>query len=206
MELAGRWKVYSGNQAALALRAGREKVRAALSKLVRWGYLDRLVTGCTPPLYTLGPEGSRVLRLPLEEWDAPRAFRLVMAHQLYLRLPEIFEYRADPGSGWDALLEVKGIQYPVVCPRAGEAEVDRCVLVLGLVPEGSRPVVVAATEDEAVRVASRIRAGLQARYVWDDLLREEEFFFYRWTGSRLEPSEKVSRSGIKTLDRVPRAC
>lgn len=205
VELAGKWKVYTGHQAALALGADRSKVRAALSRLVRLGYLDRLVTGSTPPLYTLGEEGSRVLRMPLEEWDAVRAFRLVMVHQLYLRLPEIFENRADPGNGWDGLLQVKGVEYPVLCPRAGEAEVERCLLILGLLPEGSRPVVVAAAAEEAEEVASRMKSGLEARFVWDELLGSDTFFFYRWTGSRLEPSEEVSGAGIKPLDRAMRA-
>ncbi|MGI9951264.1 hypothetical protein V3F56_02790 [Moorellaceae bacterium AZ2] len=202
VELAAKWKVYSGHQAATVLRVNRDAVRRALSRLVKRGYIDRLVTGHAPPLYTLGPEGSRVCKTPLEEWDTPRAFRLVMSHQLYLSLPELFEYWPDPGRGLDGLLKLKQIEYPVLCPRVGEAEVERCLVILGLLPEDIRPIVVAATEEEAVKVATRIERGVELRYVWDSELVTRRFCFYRWTGGRLEPSEEVTKNFIRPLDRA----
>ncbi|MGI9862722.1 hypothetical protein SDD30_15200 [Moorella naiadis] len=194
VKLAGRLKIISRNQAEIAIGINGEKLGRVFKRLWGWGYLDRLTSGATPPLYVLGPEGRKALQAPREEWDALRAFRLVMANQLHLRLPQ-FDYEPEPGPGVTGLLKLNGVEYPVYCPRLGDEE--WCKVVTDLLPEKSRPVIVAATKEMAVKLAKVIRFDLPARFVWDDLLADSEFCFYRREKGVLVPAEKNILVGRK---------
>ncbi len=197
IRLAGRLKIISRSQVEIVLKINGNRVSKIIKRLVGWGYLDKLVTRETPPLYVLGPEGRRVIKSPYEEWDIIRAFRLIMANQLALRLPQ-FEYTPEPGPGVTGLLRLDGLEYPLYCPRLGDEE--WCKITTGLLPEKSRPIIVAATDEQAVKLAEEIRYDLPVRFLWDDLLVEEEFCFYRLEKGTLKPAEKSLEIGQKALD------
>jgi hypothetical protein len=194
IKLAARLKIISRSQAEIAIGINGEKLRKVFKRLWGWGYLDRLVSGVAPPLYVLGPEGRKIMKAPREEWDTVRAFRLVMANQLCLRLPQ-FDYEPEPGPGVTGLLKLNGIEYPVYCPRLGDE--DWCRIVTDLLPKGSRPVIVAATKEMAERLAERIRFDLPVRFIWDDKLANSEFCFYRREKGVLVPAEKNILIGRK---------
>lgn len=194
IKLAARLKIISRSQAEIAIGINGEKIRRIFNRLWRWGYLDRLVSGVAPPLYVLGPEGRKIMKAPREEWDTVRAFRLVMANQLHLRLSQ-FDYEPEPGPGVTGLLRLNGMEYPVYCPRLGDE--DWCRIVTDLLPKESRPVIVAATKEMAGRLAETIRVDLPVRFVWDDLLANSEFCFYRREKGVLVPAEKNILVGRK---------
>jgi hypothetical protein len=172
--------------AGLSEGAAKESVK----RLFRLGFLDRLLTGVTPPLYALGEAGANLFGAWRREWDAASAFRLAAANQLCLALKRVWpelDWKAGPGLGAAAKFSRKEREYWVLAPRCGEAA--RAISSLKLFPQGFRVIVVAGDENLAAEIAGACPAA-QARYTWDVLLKDGPPVFYRWNGAGLEEAER----------------
>lgn len=188
-------RVLSSAQVAELSGLSHRAARSSVSRLFALGYLDRLCAGSAPPLYVLGKAGSSLFRVWPEEWDAPSAFRLAAANQLFLSLRRAwgdFEWRTRPGLGAEAGFARAGKEYLVFAPRCGEGR--RFAPFLRAVPAGTRVLVVAGDRETALSAASSASSG-SLRFTWDALLKNGAPVFYRWDGRRLEEAERLGDAG-----------
>jgi len=186
-------RVVSAYQLSLLFKKSSGRVRGALKALFKEGYLDRLAVGASPPLYVLGPEGCRVLQEQYTKWEVLPALRAAAANQLCVVLGaeswEIF-----PGTGLDCRVCLGGGGYAVLCPRMGEAEIERCVNTAGLLGPDEKLIVVAVSLEAAAAIAGKIKPGIPVRYTWDRGLGS----FYRFVeGAGLVLSEVLETAAHK---------
>lgn len=184
------FRVLSRNQAALVTRLSQQVVGRAADRLFRLGFLDRLVTGRTPPLYVLGPEGVALLgSTQNEEWNPLRAFRLAAAAQLYVALKgwrlSDAQYHPEPHQALTAIISAGLVDYGVLAPRLWPGEVATTKQLADLFPEDGRLIVVAGSEEQGRELARVIPPHLSVRFTWDALLVGAPTFFER-RGTHLE--------------------
>lgn len=189
-ELALGLRVLTRAQAASVVG---QNCRAAVARLYALGFLDRLVTGSTPPGYCPGPELRRRRGLVLGAFTALRFLRLVAATQLWLCLPG-GSWKAEPHLGFQARWEYREAVFWVIAPRVWPLEVEWFRENAGFLPEGERVLVVAGTPQLAEECARACPEHVDARYTWDRAL--------------LQPGEPVrfwalARSGLAEAERLP---
>lgn len=173
VEALGNFKVLSRSQMrALEIPSGN----GLLGLLCRFGFVSKLETKRTPPLYALGPDGSTMLRVPKREWTVPEAFRVAAANQLYVRLAgEVRDWVTEPHAGLNARFTSDGLSFGVLAPRLWPGELDWCRTLLELSDEPAH-VVVAASEEQAEELARLLpRKGVLC-FTWDALLASPEAF------------------------------
>lgn len=165
-------KVLSRRQVAALAQLGDDGAKKAVDRLFRLGFLDRLETPGTPPLYVAGPEAVKRFSLVPEEWDILRALRLAAAAQLYLRFRERWpgaDYRPEPHLGLTASMALGSQEYGVLCPRLWPGDVPWCQEMAEALPTDARLIVVAGDGEQA-RELARLLPDLPLRFTWDVML------------------------------------
>lgn len=172
MRTVVRCKVISRRQIAALAQLGEDGAKRALDRLFRLGFVDRLETARTPPLYVPGPEALKRFSLVPEEWDILRALRLAAAAQLYMRLRERWpdaEYRPEPHLGLTASMALGSQEYGVLCPRLWPGDVSWCREMAEALPSDARLIVVAGDGEQA-RELARLLPDIPLRITWDVML------------------------------------
>lgn len=193
LNLFREFEVLTSHQVMELGRLTEGAAKESVKRLFRLGYLDRLVTGRTPPLYTLGEAGARLFGVWEKEWDVVAAFRTVAANQLCAalrRTGEVRNWEVGAKGRATARFTWNDREYWVLAPRCGAGEVAWAASVLNVFPPAFRVIVVCGDEEVAARVAPAGR-GPQVRYTWDALLKEGPVVLYRWAGGSLEEAEHV---------------
>ncbi|MHB8927827.1 MAG: hypothetical protein ACYC9Q_09260 [Bacillota bacterium] len=190
LRAVARFRVLSRNQAAVVTCLSQHVVTRATDRLFRLGFLDRLVTGRTPPLYVLGPEGVALLGSTQSgDWNPLRAFRLAGAAQLYTAMKgwrfSDAQYYPEPHQALTAIISAGLLDYGVLAPRLWPGEVATTKQLADLFPEDGRLIVVAASEEQGRELARVITPHLNVRFTWDPLLVGTPTFFER-RGTHLE--------------------
>jgi hypothetical protein len=173
------FKSASRNQISEYTGLSHQSLKKSIPRLCRLGYIDRLETGKTPPLYMLGPESLRMFRIKAEEWHILKAFRIAAANQLYLKMREIWpdmEYTVEPHQGLTAEIMKKEVKYGIISPRIWPGEVDWCRDMVELAPEEARIIIVAGSRTLAEECARVIKAARPLRFTWDGILKEKAVF------------------------------
>ena len=165
-ELVVGLRVLTRAQAAHALGSS---CREAMGRLYQLGFLDRLVTGRTPPGYCPGPELRRKRPMQLGAFTALRFLRLVAAAQFWVCLSG-GSWRAEPYLGFQGRWEYRGAVFWVIAPRLWPLEVEWFRENVGFLPEGDRVIVVAGTRQLAEECARVCPPHVEARYTWDKAL------------------------------------
>lgn len=191
--LVARLKALARWQIVHLLRLRSDKV---IRTLYLTGYLDRLTTAETPPVYVLGPESLALLGRGDEVWDVLRMLRLVAANQLYLRLrcgwPDL-EYELEPHLGVTAYLRLGGREYSLLCPRVWPGDSIWCREMVALLPADAFAIILAGSEETAWELARIVPAdGPVLRFLWDGLLCDPDPALRARDGrKRLYPAEKI---------------
>jgi len=190
LRVVARCRVLSRNQIALLTRLSHHAVSRITDRLFRLGFLDRLVTGQTPPLYVIGPEGAALLGSLSEDWNPLRAFRLAAAAQLYIamrgwRFPDA-QYHPEPHEALTALISAGLTDYGVLAPRLWPGEVAATKQLADLYPEDGRLIIVAGSEDQGKELARVIPPHVNVRFTWDALLTGGTPAFFARRGKDLE--------------------
>lgn len=161
------------------------------------GFLIRLETGKTPPLYALSPSFSgRAF-----EWDVLTAIKLAASCQLWLCLRKAWpgsRYVPLPNPVYTALVSWRGTDFWVVCPRIFPGQVDSSRDDIEAAPPESRVVVVAGSRELAEEVCRVSEPPVPVRFVWDRILVPGETVTLYAPGPRktLLESEKILPGGI----------
>ena len=175
------------------------RCKEAMTRLYRLGFLDRLVTGKTPPGYCPGPELRRRRPVILGAFTAPRFLRLVAAGQLWLSLPGGSSWKAEPLLGFQGRWEYGGAVFWVIAPRVWPLEVEWFRENIGFLPEGERVIVLAGTRRLAEECAAVCPAHVEARYVWDRVVKPGvPVRFWALGRGGLEEAEELPPAGIDT--------
>jgi len=187
ISLADRLKFFTRHQAVKLLGRAAEK---QLKKVHRAGYLDRLVTGKTPPVYTAGPALGKAAGIQTQDSRMPGLFRTVAANQLYVALGGVIQYEAT-GEEWPtAVIKVRDRTYWVLAPRLWPKEdiwLDSATD--GLDPD-TRLIVVAPSEMHALDAGPLLAMkGISVRYTWDTAIKDS-FCLFRYTAYGFVPDEK----------------
>jgi len=176
--------------------------RDVMSRLFALGYLDRLVTGRTPPGYCPGPELRRRRGIYLGAFTVQRFLRQVAASQLYLALPG-GEWRSEPHLGFQARWDYAGRSFWVICPREWPLEVAWFRENVGFLPEGERVLVVAGTPRLAAECARACPPHVHVRYTWDKaVVPGGPLVFWGWDAGELVEADRLPARGLaRGLDR-----
>lgn len=192
-------KVLSRHQLAALASLGQERAKRSCARLFRLGFLDRLVTDRTPPLYVLGPTALHLLNQPDETWDVLRAFRLAAANQLWLGLRGWADtYHVEPHLGLTASFTRGGKRFGVLCPRLWPGDIDWCRDLAALADD--KLVIVAGDGRQAAELARLLPVEFPVRFTWDALLADGRPVFYRRRGRKLEPAEEVDPGDNRPKD------
>ncbi|MGB9886495.1 MAG: hypothetical protein ACPLRW_05795 [Moorellales bacterium] len=185
--------VLTSHQAAELAGLSGAAAKESVKRLFRLGYLDRLVTGRTPPLYAAGEGAARLFGIWRKDWDVVTAFRTVAANQLcaaLMRTGKVENWEVGAKGRATARFTRAGREYWVLAPRCGPMEVAWAASVLSVFPPAFRVIVVCGDEGVASRVAPAAR-GEAVRFTWDALLKEGPVRLFRWGTGRLEEAELV---------------
>jgi hypothetical protein len=182
VEAVLKYKALSRSQVAM-LTGYTTAVEPTLRTLWNLGYLDRLVTGKTPPVYCAGPALRARRGLRKEDWRLPDAFRLVAANQLAAVLASkkvSFGYEVGAEACVTAMLTIGDKPYVLLAPRLYPGEEQWCRDAINTHDNDARIIVVAATEDQAADISDYIYdVGPQVRFTWDAVLKDRAAFFRR---------------------------
>lgn len=188
------FKSASRNQISEYTGLSHQSLKKSIPRLCRLGYIDRLETGKTPPLYMLGPESLKMFNMKADEWHILKAFRIAAANQLYLKMYEVWpdlEYTAEPHQGLTALIRKKDTEYGIIAPRIWPGEVDWCRDMVELAPDDVRIIIVAGSKTLAEECARVIKEPRPLRFTWDGILKEKAVF-YQKKGNMLIAAENFS--------------
>lgn len=193
-----KYKVLSKYQISL-LTGFRRATEQGLTVLHSLGYVDRLVTDHTPPLYCAGPAMKARFGLPAERWVLPDTFRVVAANQLFAQLSaQKKPYDCDIliGPGITAILRMNEREYTILAPREEPSEVDWCLTCIGALKLSTRVIVVAGSKETATEIASDLysRIAPPIRYTWDEALKDD-IRFYKYAG-RFEEEMGFGRAQV----------
>lgn len=193
-------KVVSRSHLASLLGLG-EGSKKTVERLFRLGFLDRLVTGRTPPLYVLGVEGRAYLHARNDEWDVLRVLRIAAANSFWVRFREArpdAEWKVEPHLGLTASFKLGENSFGILAPRLWPGDVDWCRKLAALVPESGRLVVLAASRGQAEELSRVLSVRCSVRYTWD----RDSLTFYRAYRGCLEPGENFSPQPLDGKDRT----
>lgn len=183
-----KYKVLSRSQAA-HMTGHHAAVEQTVKVLCTLGYLDKLVTAGTPPLYCAGPALRAKFGLRKDDWALPDAFRLAAANQAATRLKAKsvpFGYEVADDASATAYVTLNDRRYVLIAPRIYPGEEDWCHQAVYTYESDSRVIVVAATEEQARAIAEySFDVGPQVRFAWDAEMRDR-VAFYRDEGNRFE--------------------
>lgn len=182
VEAVLKYKVLTHSQVAM-ITGYAQAPKRTLKVLWQIGYLDRLVTGKTPPVYCAGPVMRMRYGLRKEEWRLPDTFRLVAANQLAALLTAKkvpFEYEVGMEASVTATITIAGRPYVLLAPRLYNNEEQWCRDAINTHSHSERIIVIAATAEQAEDVSDYVYdVGPQVRYTWDAVLKDRAAFFRR---------------------------
>lgn len=192
-----RARVSSRAQVSLAVPGSA----GAVKRLHLAGYLLKLETGRTPPLYAISSAASG----RGEIYDALSVLKLAASCQLYLCLRYFWrevDYRAGVHPLFVSRLCFSGVSYWVLCPRVWPGELDSASQDLECVPEGERVIAVCGSKDLASELARISRPSCMVRYVWDKaLVPGGPVALYAAYGRSLIEAEKISGNPLDSSRR-----
>lgn len=186
-------KAASRNQLIELLSLSGHSLKKSIPRLCRLGFIDRIETGKTPPLYMLGPEGRALLKQRPEEWHILKAFRIAAANQLYMKLRNVWsdmEYRVEPHQGLTASISVGDTEFGVIAPRVWPGETNWARDLADLAPDDVRLLLICGSRTMAEECSRVIKSARPIRYSWDGLLRDE-VRFYKKSGNGLASAETI---------------
>lgn len=188
IDLAARLKFFTKHQAVRLLGAAAERQLKALHKA---GYLDLLLTGRTPPIYTQGPGLAELLGTQRPQVRMPGLLRVVAANQLYICLGGIVRYEAA-GEEWPTAVLIAGSNiYWVLAPRLWPGEDLWLDSAVDCMDADARLIIVAPSEQHALDMAaSLVTKGILVRYTWDTELKDA-FCLFRYTARGFVVDEKA---------------
>ncbi len=187
-------KAASRYQIGQLLGLSANSLKSSIPRLCRLGFVDRLETGKTPPLYFLGPEGKVLFKQKSEEWHILKAFRIAAANQLYIMLKHIWpdmEYTVEPHQGLTAQIKSGDVEFGVIAPRVWPGETIWVRDMAELAPDELRLLVVAGSRGYAEESARVIKTQRPIRFTWDGVLKSC-VRFYRKSGNRLALAEDLT--------------
>jgi len=161
------------------------------------GFLDRLVTGRSPPLYAAGPEAEAQYGLKRERWDVLNAFRLAAATQFYAEMSKVFEgieYVPVPDLSLTALMRLNGREHGVLAPRCWPGETVWFSEAAAGFVEPLHVIVIAGSE-ELARETARLTAYERIRFTWDAALYGRIQLYRKGVRGILEPAETFCSRG-----------
>lgn len=177
-----KYKLLTRSQLSM-LTGYTRAMKPTLKVLWQLGYLDRLVTGQTPPVYCAGPVMRAKYGLRKEEWRLPDAFRLVAANQLAAvlaskKVPFGYEVRTDASA--TATLTLGNRSYVLLAPRLYLNEEQWCRDAINTHGIDARVIVIAASPEQAEDISDYVYdVGPEVRYTWDAVLKDRAAFFRR---------------------------
>lgn len=191
VRLLAEYKVLSSNQLMLLGGFKGFGFKQRLSEMVARGYIDRLVTEQTPPLYVLGEAGCRQAGVDDREWDILSALKIAAANQFCIQLKNKaadFEYMVEPHLGLTAKILYRQQEFGVLAPRWWPGQNSWALEMLALTPLESKTIIIAGIRAQAEELARLIRER-QVRFTWDAELKEG-ITLYKKVGQTLIP-EKI---------------
>lgn len=195
-------KVASRYQIGQLLGLSANSLKSSMPRLCRLGFVDRLETGKTPPLYMLGPEGRALFNQNSEEWHILKTFRIAAANQLYLMLKDTWpnmEYMVEPHQGLTAQIKAGKIEFGIIAPRLWPGETTWAKDMAELAPDQLRLLIVAGSRHYAEECSRIIKTNRPIRFIWDGVLKSS-VRFYKKSGNRLAMAEDFYHSKRKESD------
>ncbi len=188
-------KAASRNQLSEFLDLSDHSLKKSIPRLCRLGFIDRLETGRTPPLYMLGPESLALFGKKSEEWHILKAFRIAAANQLYVTLkcvwPDI-EYHVEPHQGFTALIKYGNVEFGIIAPRVWPGETSWARDMAELAPDEVKVLIVAGSKTYAEECARVIKSARPIRFTWDGILKDGAQF-YKKAGNKLILAEALAQ-------------
>lgn len=184
------YKVLSSYQ-LMVLTGQGAGLKDRLNRMFELGYVDKLTTGQTPPLYVLGVNGCKKTGTLDREWDVLSVLRIAAANQFYLRFKEIWPasaWQVEPHLGLTARLIKDGEEFGILAPRYWPGENAWALEMLELAPPDRKTIIVAGIKLQAEELA-RLAGEREIRFTWDAALKER-LDLYRRNGKVLVP-EKI---------------
>lgn len=187
-------KAASRHQLSELLGLSNHSLKKSIPRLSRLGFIDRLETGQTPPLYILGPESRALFKQKSEEWHILKAFRIAAANQLYVKLWRIWpdmKYKVEPHQGLTAQIKSGGAEFGIIAPRLWPGETSWARDMAELAPDEVRLLIVAGSRAYAEECARIIKTPRPIRFTWDGILKDN-VKFYKKAGNKLISAEDLS--------------
>lgn len=187
-------KAASRHQLSELLGLSNHSLKKSIPRLSRLGFIDRIETGRTPPLYVLGPESRALFKLKKEEWHILKAFRIAASNQLFVMLKCVWpdmEYTVEPHQGLTAQMRAGDIEFGIIAPRLWPGETTWAREMAELAPDNIRLLIVAGSREYAEECARVIKTQRPIRFTWDGLLKEN-IIFYRKAGNKLVAAEDLT--------------
>lgn len=194
-------KAASRNQLRALLDLSDHSLKKSIPRLCSLGFIDRLETGRTPPLYMLGPESLALFGKKGEEWHILKAFRIAAANQLYVALKYVWpdiQYQVEPHQGLTALIKYGSAEFGIIAPRVWPGETSWAKNMAELAPDEVRVLIVAGSKTYAEECARIIKSSRPIRFTWDRIIKDGAKF-YKKAGNKLAIAEDLTQQIVEKI-------